>query len=120
MIGALFGVSAELVEINAVRASMVEHPVENNAYTFRRGFLAQFGKGLFVAEQFVYFEIVRRIVTVVAGRGKNGRKIDDGYSQSRKIIQFGNYPLRVAAVKVVGTVILTFNRDVGNFVPIGM
>lgn len=74
MIGALFGVSAELVEINAVRASMVEHSVKNNAYTFCRGFLAKFGKGLFVAEQFVYSEIVRRIVTVVACRGKTGER----------------------------------------------
>ena len=118
LISALAGEGAELVEIYAVRARMVEHAVEDDPdpLLFRRG--AERFHPLVAAEEIVRPHIVRGVIAVVAGGEEDGGKIDDRDPKAFKIVQPLDDALRVAAEEVVRAVFPALVRDVGEVVPI--
>lgn len=118
LIRALVRESAEFVEINAVRPSMVEHAVKHHAHTVFSGFRTKFLYAFVAAELLVAAHIVRGVVAVIAGREKDGRQIKRGHAKSRKITKTGNYAFRIPAEEVVRTVVLSFPCNVGQLVPV--
>ena len=80
---AAVAVAALAVKINAVAARVAENAVEQNVNValFRRR--AQRAEVFLIAEQRVNFLIVRRVVTVVGMRFKNGVQINAGHAERR-------------------------------------
>ena len=80
---AAVAVAALAVKINAVAARVAENTVEQNVNValFRRR--AQRAEVFLIAEQRVNFLIVRRVVTVVGVRFKNGVQINAGHAERR-------------------------------------
>ena len=94
----------EFIEIKTVGSGMVEHSVEYYSHSLLGGFFYQQTKILFRPQHRVYFQIISGIVTVVGAAFENRRQVQVGNSEFGKVIEFGNYPLEIAAVKVVGSV----------------
>ena len=108
----------ELIEVNAVRARMIEHAVQHHAHTLRFRRRAKPPDSLVAAEEVVRFHVVRGVVTVVAGREKDGGEIDGGHPQTFEVLQLRDDAVRVAAEEVVRAVLAALVRDVGQVVPV--
>ena len=101
MVRAEGGVAAVFVEINAVRAGVVEHAVQNDRNAFLLCFFAQGNKVVVRAEQRVDVFVIRRVVAVVGMRFKNGVEIQAGHAEAFQIIELLLDALEVAAEIVV-------------------
>ena len=104
MIGAERRVVSEFIEINTVRARMIEHSVENDAHPPLFRLFDEFRKLLFRAEKRVNLHIIGGIVAVIGMTFEYRRKIYGGHAQRSYIIETGYYPFYITAVEVVGAV----------------
>ena len=76
-------VKAVGVEIDALSPRMVEDAVEHHVDAALFRLRAERAEVRFIAEQRVNFLIVRRVVTVVGVRFKNGVQINAGHAERR-------------------------------------
>ena len=118
LIGADGVVSAELVEVAAVRAGVVEHAVQDDGDAPLRRPLDQFAELVLGAEKRIDLEIVARVIAVVGRRLEDGRQIDRAYAERLEIVELVDDPLQIAAVEVVGAVHAVGVAQCGRLVPL--
>ena len=104
LIGAQGAVIAELVEISAVRARMIENAVENDAHSLLRRLVYQLFELFLRPHELVYLHIVARVVTMVGRRFEDGREVNERHAERFEIRQLVDNALQIAAVKIVGAV----------------
>ena len=119
LISAGFGVSAVLVEIDAVSACMRENTVKDNGYTEFFCFLAEFGEVLIRTEEGVDFGIIGGIVPMILMCLENGVEVYTRNAEVVEIRQFFLYTCEVAAeVIVVPYVTITVGRVPRSTAPV--
>ena len=94
------GVKAVGVEVDALRARVVEHAVQNypDAPLFRLG--AEIFKILLGAQHGVDPGVVRRVVPVVGGGLEDGAEVDGRDPQGLQVVQMGGHPRQGPAEEV--------------------
>ena len=91
------GIAAELIKIEAVGAGVAENSVQKDPDALCPGVGAEPGKVLIAAQKGIDGEIIRRVVAVVAGGGKNGVEVKAGNAQRAEVGElFPDAPERAA------------------------
>ena len=111
------GVKTVGIKINALRASVVEHAVQNNADTSLSGLSAERFEICLCAKKGVDLLIVRRIVAMVGGGLKNGAEIETRDTQSGQVVQVSGDASQRAAKEIPVFDLAIFWLPGGGFVP---
>ena len=98
--GAQGGIPAVCIEIDTLRAGVVEHTVQDHPHAPLLRLGAEGTEIVLGPQHGVDLRIVRRIVAVVGGGLKNGAQVQGGDAQGLQIVQLRRDPRQGAAEKV--------------------
>ena len=121
VVGPAVPVAALFVEVDAVRAGVVEDAVEDDADAERLRAGAQLPEVLLGAEQRVDPEEIRGVVAVVGVRLEDGVQVDRAHPHAFEVGQLlGDAPQVAAEVVGVGHLAVTVGQVFGQLVPVAV